>query len=72
MGRLGIPAATWAIILISLATALGAYMVLFQNNYFYGIVILWALYGIVLKRKAEPGEANTSIILCGNIALLSF
>lgn len=61
---------SWAIILIAVAAALGAYIIAFQNNFYYTLVILWALYGIVLKLKAEPGETNTGIILCANIGFI--
>jgi hypothetical protein len=43
--------ATWTIIMISVAIAMGLYFSLFKKDIFYSMVIVWALYGIFLKRS---------------------
>jgi hypothetical protein len=42
---------TWVIILIGIAALLSLFMVLVRRNIPFGLVVLWALYGIVLKRQ---------------------
>ncbi len=46
----GISASTWAIILIVIATLLSVFIISFKQNPYFGLVVLWALYGIHLKR----------------------
>ncbi|MBM3402526.1 MAG: hypothetical protein FJY21_09495 [Bacteroidetes bacterium] len=47
----GISESYWVIILIALATLLTLFMVFVRSNIPFGLVVLWALYGIILKRK---------------------
>lgn len=46
----GISAIAWTNILIAVATILGAFIITYRNNPYFGLVVLWALYGIYLKR----------------------
>lgn len=46
----GISASSWAIILIVVATLLSVFIISFKQNPYFGLVVLWALYGIHLKR----------------------
>jgi len=48
----GINASAWAIILIVIATLLSVFIISFRQNPYFGLVVLWALYGIHLKRTA--------------------
>lgn len=45
-----ISGSTWTIILIVVATLLSVFMISFKQNPYFGLVVLWALYGIHLKR----------------------
>ena len=40
----------WTIIMIGIATLLSIFVILVKQNVFFGLVVIWALYGIVLKR----------------------
>lgn len=48
---MGISESYWVIILIGLAALLSLFIVLVRRNIPFGFVVLWALYGIILKRK---------------------
>lgn len=45
-----IGASNWAIIMIVVATLISTFVMLLKHNPYYGLVVLWALYGIHLKR----------------------
>lgn len=47
----GLSESLWVIILIAVATLLALFMILVRKNITFGLVVLWALYGIVLKRQ---------------------
>lgn len=46
----GISDSSWAILLIVIATLLSVFIICFKHNPYFGLVVLWALYGIYLKR----------------------
>lgn len=50
-GGFGISESNWVIIMIGVATLLSFFIIFVRRNFFFGLVILWALYGIVLKRQ---------------------
>ncbi len=58
----GISGSDWAIILIIIVTLISIFIVGFKKNVFFGLVIIWAFYGIFLKRQAiNPNEYETVI-----------
>ncbi|GAA0563479.1 tryptophan-rich sensory protein [Chitinophaga japonensis] len=70
----GISQVAWAVLMISLSTGLSAYMVLQHQNITFAMVTVWALYGIILKRRhanviAEHLVIQTCIIAIGLIAI---
>jgi len=51
----GIPENVWAIIMIGAGTFLSSTMMLKRADIFYALVVIWAFYGIIIKREAsEP------------------
>ncbi len=52
----------WTIILITVATFLALFIILFRKNPFFGMVVIWAFYGIILKRKAVDAEMYINVI----------
>ena len=46
----GISESVWAIILIIITLIIAIFIIFFKRNPFFGLVILWAIYGIYLKR----------------------
>lgn len=47
----GISESYWVIIMIGAATLISLFVILVRRNAPFGFVVLWALYGIVLKRQ---------------------
>ncbi len=47
----GISDSYWVIIMIGTATLISFFIILVRRNIPFGLVVLWALYGIVLKRQ---------------------
>ena len=43
----------WAIVMIIIAIGMGVYFAIFRKNIAYTLVIIWAIYGIYLKRSAD-------------------
>lgn len=41
----------WTIMMIGIVCLLSLFIILVRRNIFYGFVIIWALYGIILKRE---------------------
>jgi nitrate reductase gamma subunit len=59
---------TWAIIMISIAIGMGLYFLIFKRNYPYTLVVVWARYGIYLKRSAAE-EVEAGIVLTTQIGM---
>ena len=68
-GGFGYSPIYWARVSIGLAVFLTALVVFFRRNVFYGIVIIWALYGIILKRQSEDINLYASVIQTAWIGL---
>jgi hypothetical protein len=59
---MGISESLWVIILIGVATILSSFIILVRRNIPFGFVVLWALYGIILKRKEVDHQLFESVI----------
>lgn len=57
----------WAIILVEVGAALAVVMVWRFNHLFHGVAVIWALYGIYLKRMAE-GSSDSAYVAWAAIA----
>jgi len=52
---LGLPENVWTIIMLGIGTLLSASMMYKKSDIFYALVVIWAFYGIIIKREAsEP------------------
>lgn len=60
----------WVIIMIGSATLISLFIILVQRNFFFGLVVLWALYGIILKRKTIDAIQYESIIIAAWAAFI--
>ena len=58
----GISESYWTIISIGLTTMLSLFIIVVRRNFFFGLVILWALYGIALKRGQVDEIAFQEVI----------
>lgn len=68
-GGFGLSAQTWATIMVSAAGVIGFGVALFRADLVFGLVIIWALYGIVTARVAEPVAAGERIILAAYVSM---
>lgn len=59
---MGISESYWVIIIIGVAALLSLFIVLVRRNIPFGFVILWALYGIILKRKQADALLYEDVI----------
>ncbi len=58
----GISDIYWTIIMIGVTTMLSLFIIVIRRNFFFGLVILWALYGIALKRGQVDQLAYQEVI----------
>jgi len=63
----GISESTWAIAMVMVGTLLATTIVRGYNNVFHGLAVVWASYGIYLKRSADA--ADMGAIPVGTVAL---
>jgi uncharacterized membrane protein (UPF0136 family) len=66
----GISDSLWVIILIAIAALLSLFMVLVRKNIPFGLVVLWALYGIVLKRQQVNALEFEAVIQASFVAFI--
>lgn len=71
---IGITEPSWAITMIAIAVLITIWVINRRKNVAFGLVVIWALYGIILKSK-QTGTASyepIAMVSWGGIALLSF
>jgi hypothetical protein len=39
----------WLYIILAISLLIGGYMVIYEKNYYYGIVFIWAYFGIAMR-----------------------
>ena len=64
-----IPATIWTIIMIIVGAILGLFMVIKKRNIVFGIVVCWALFGILMKRIQVGSLGSREIILFAQISI---
>jgi hypothetical protein len=61
----GISESNWAIVMISVLIILSLFIVGLKHNIFFGLVAIWSLYGIQIKRTAiDPVQFESVITTC--------
>jgi len=71
----GIPAQTWAVIMIAVASLVGLAMALLRKDVPYLLVLVWSFVGIAVKQSAAPNVVLSAWIAAGfmlALALYSF
>lgn len=53
--RFGLSEATWTLFMIGAAIFITMLMIFFRNNIIFGAVVLWALWGIIIKQEEMQG-----------------
>jgi len=65
-----VSAELWTVILIGIAALLSVFIILTQKDIFFGLVVIWALFGIISKRKMEGADNYISIISSAQVAIV--
>ncbi|MEO5995318.1 MAG: hypothetical protein ABIN89_01390 [Chitinophagaceae bacterium] len=65
----GISSPAWTVVMISIGTLLNVYMILFKKNLAFGLVGIWAFYGIILKRHSADDDNINQIIFCAELCI---
>ncbi|HEX7366989.1 MAG TPA: hypothetical protein VF273_07830 [Pelobium sp.] len=61
----GISPGIWAMALVSVVILLSIFIILAKRNWFFGLVAIWSLYGIYLKRQqVDPQQYPILMQLC--------
>lgn len=68
-GGWGIPAATWAVIMLAVATILGFLMLWRENDATFVLVLVWAFVGIAIGQADAVSVANSAWIAVALLAL---
>jgi hypothetical protein len=66
----GIAQPVWAAIIIAVGAVIGILTLLKNRDYFYGLVIIWAYYGIIIKHTTTFESMYPSVILTAIICIV--
>lgn len=58
----GIQPHYWSILMIGIAALISLFMVFVRKNVFFGLVVLWALYGIISKRQVDLSISSQEVV----------
>ncbi len=64
-----LPPDVWTMIMIVCGLLLTGFMINIKNNLAFGLVVIWAFYGIILKRRHFDEMMHRNIILCAEICI---
>ncbi|MBO9571196.1 MAG: tryptophan-rich sensory protein [Chitinophagaceae bacterium] len=67
--RWGVSPINWTITMIALAVFLTLIVINRKKNVFFGLVFIWALYGIITKRTADDAQDYEPIIMVSWIGI---
>lgn len=68
--RFGFSPEFWTVVMIAVAAIVGIYILLLRKDFFYSMVIVWALFGIISKRMADEAESMEPIIVAAGAGIL--
>ncbi|HVU55114.1 MAG TPA: hypothetical protein VHD83_08655 [Puia sp.] len=67
---MGLTSVQWTQIMIGVAAFIGMCVVLGRRNIFFGLVVLWALCGIILERTKDGTPDYPEIVLVAEVSLV--
>jgi hypothetical protein len=65
----GISGVNWSITMISIAVMLAVWVINRKRNVFFGLVVIWALYGIMLKGREAGTVEYEPIIMVASVGM---
>lgn len=69
---LGIAESTWAVIIVLVAMAIGTWVMLRNRDVAYGLVLIWAYIGILIRQASDLGGRYPAIIAAVVVSLLIY
>lgn len=66
----GIAESIWTVIVIIVGAIIGILTILYNKDYFYGLVIIWAYYGIIIKHTTYFESMYPSVIITAIICIV--
>lgn len=64
----GQPNSFWAVLMIGIGAILAGLVVWSRNNIFYGLAVMWGLFGIYLKQSAMKDDSNAQLVAITAVA----
>ncbi len=68
----GIPEYIWTVVVIIIGAIIGIITLLYNRDYFYGLVFIWAYIGIIIKHITVFNSMYTSVIVTATICIICF
>lgn len=65
----GLPESVWAVLIILVGMLIGAATTIRNRDIFYGLVLVWAYTGILIKHQSETGFAGQYPVIIGTVVL---
>jgi len=65
----GLPESVWAVLIILVGMLIGAATTIRNRDIFYGLVLVWAYIGILIKHQSETGFAGQYPVIIGTVVL---
>jgi hypothetical protein len=65
----GVSGVNWAITMISIAVMIAVWVINRKRNVFFGLVVIWALYGIMLKGREAATVEYEPIIMVASVGM---
>jgi len=66
----GLSEPLWAVLVIIVGALIGCITLLRNKDYFYGLVIIWAYFGIIIKHTREFNSMYTPVIITTMICII--
>ncbi len=67
-----IPEYIWTVVVIIIGAIIGIITLLYNRDYFYGLVFIWAYIGIIIKHITVFNSMYTSVIVTTTICIICF
>lgn len=65
----GLSEQTWSTVMVSAAGVIGFGIALLRADLIYGLVVIWALWGIIIARDTDPIAANERIVWAAYLSM---
>jgi hypothetical protein len=70
--RFGIAESVWAVIIVAMAMAIGTATMLRNRDIAYGLVLIWAFVGILIRQTSDFSGRYPAVIAAAAVSLAVF